>query len=316
MRTMTASDAGTAGRVEAVRRFNRFYTQRIGVLDEGLLRMPFSLTEARVVYEMAQREPATATALGQALGLDAGYLSRIVRSFEERGVVERTPSPTDGRQWLLSLTGEGRRAFARLDAETRRQIGAMLEALSGDEQRRLVEAFAQIETLLGERARDRAPYLLRPHQSGDMGWVVQRHGVLYSQEYGWDERFEALVARIAADFIDHFDPKRERCWIAEKDGENVGSVFLVKHPEDPEAAKLRLLLVEPRARGLGIGARLVGECTRFARRAGYRRITLWTNSVLVAARRLYEREGYRLVREEPHHSFGHDLVGQTWELEL
>ena len=313
---MTTSDAGAAGRVEAVRRFNRFYTQRIGVLDEGLLRTPFSLTEARVVYELAQREPATATALGQALGLDAGYLSRIVRSFEERGVVERTPSPTDGRQWLLALTDEGRRAFARLDAESRRQIGAMLDALPDDGQRRLVEAFATIETLLGERGRERAPYLLRPHQSGDMGWVVQRHGVLYSREYGWDERFEALVARIAADFIDHFDPKRERCWIAEVDGENVGSVFLVKHPEDCEVAKLRLLLVEPRARGLGIGARLVGECTRFARHAGYRRITLWTNSVLHAARRLYEREGYRLVREEPHHSFGHDLVGQTWELEL
>lgn len=311
---MTTSDAGAAGRVEAVRRFNRFYTQRIGVLDEGLLRTPFSLTEARVVYELAQREPATATALGQALGLDAGYLSRIVRSFEERGVVERTPSPTDGRQWLLALTDEGRRAFARLDAESRRQIGAMLDALPDDGQRRLVEAFATIETLLGERGRERAPYLLRPHQSGDMGWVVQRHGVLYSREYGWDERFEALVARIAADFIDHFDPKRERCWIAERDGRNVGSIFCV-HRSD-EVAKLRLLIVDPSARGLGIGGRLVRECIDFARQVRYRRMVLWTQTELVSARRIYAAEGFRITNTEVHDTFGMELTSETWEMDL
>ncbi len=302
--------------IEAVRRFNRFYTRQIGVLQEGLLRSPFSLSEARVLYELAHHEQTTATHLGQELGLDAGYLSRILRSFHERGLVEKQPSEGDRRQHLLALTEQGQAAFAGLDAASRGETGAMLRGLSDADQSRLVHAMQAIEGLLGAEPEHRVPYLLRPHQSGDVGWVVQRHGVLYRQEYGWDETFEALVAEIVADFIRAFDPKRERCWIAEREGENVGSVFLVRHPEREGVAKLRLLLVEPKARGLGIGRRLVAECTRFAREAGYHTITLWTNSVLHAARRIYEREGYRLLREEPHHSFGHDLVGQTWELAL
>ncbi|HEX2225155.1 MAG TPA: helix-turn-helix domain-containing GNAT family N-acetyltransferase [Thermoanaerobaculia bacterium] len=301
-------------RVAAVRRFNRFYTRQIGVLEEGLLRSPFSLTEARVIYELAHQEPTTASALGEGLGLDAGYLSRILRGFQDQGLIERKPSETDGRQSVLRLTAPGREAFARLDEGSRAEIGAMLGNLPEPSQARLVEAMGTIEELLGARPEPRVPYLLRTHQAGDMGWVVQSHGVLYAREYGWDEQFEALVAEIVAKFLRSYDPERERCWIAEKDGENVGSVFLVRDTDT--VARLRLLLVDPKARGLGIGARLVSECIRFARQVGYRKITLWTNSVLHAARRLYEAEGFRLVHEEPHHSFGHDLIGQTWELDL
>lgn len=307
---------GFQQRVEVVRRFNRFYTRQIGVLQEGLLSSPFSLSEARVVYELARREQTTATELGQELGLDAGYLSRILRRFQKRGLLAKSPSASDGRQQLLSLTEEGQQAFARLDTASRDEVAAMLNELSEEELDRLVSAMRTIEELLGTAPEQRVPYVVRPHRSGDMGWVVHRHGVLYGQEYGWDEHFEALVAEIVAHFIRNFDPQRERCWIAEQDGENVGSVFLVQQPHREGVAKLRLLLVEPRARGLGIGTRLVSECTCFAREVGYRTITLWTNSVLHAARRLYEQEGYRLVQEEPHHSFGHDLIGQTWELEL
>lgn len=303
-------------RIEAVRRFNRFYTRQIGLLHEGLLRSPFTLTEARVIYDLAHHERTTATHLGQELRLDAGYLSRILHAFQKRELIEKSPSEADRRQHLLSLTEKGQEAFAQLNAASRGEIEAMLSELSETDQQRLVHAMHAIEGLLDAQPEHKVPYILRPHQSGDMGWVVHRHGVTYNQEYGWDEQFEALVAEIVAQFIRGFDPKRERCWIAEKEGENVGCVFLVKHPEREGVAKLRLLLVEPKARGLGIGRRLVHECTRFARQKGYRTITLWTNSVLVAARRLYEREGYRLVDETPHHSFGHDLVGQTWELEL
>jgi len=303
-------------RVEAVRRFNRFYTKKIGVLHEGLLNSPFSLTEARVVYELAHHEPTTATHLARELELDPGYLSRILRRLQQRGLIRRRRSDADGRQVLLSLTARGHAAFSEIDAASRNEIEAMLRELSLAEQDRLLQAMQTIESLLAAPAEHRAPYILRPHQPGDMGWVVHRHGVLYNREYGWDETFEALVAEIVAAFIRDYDPRRERCWIAEKDGENVGSVFLVKHPEREGVAKLRLLLVEPHARGLGIGRRLVQECTRFARQAGYRKITLWTNSVLVAARRIYEQEGYRLVHTEPHHSFGHDLISETWEMDL
>jgi DNA-binding MarR family transcriptional regulator/GNAT superfamily N-acetyltransferase len=301
-------------RVDAVRRFNRFYTKQIGVLHEGLLGSPFSLTEVRVLYELAHREKPTATELGKELGLDPGYLSRILRGFKKRGLVDKTPSEADGRQSLLSLTARGRKTFAPLNARSSNEVAAMLSKLSMVEQSRLIEAMHTIEGLLGARPEQKAPFLLRPHQPGDMGWVVHRHGVLYAQEYGWDEQFEALVAEIVAKFIKEFDPKRERCWIAERDDEIVGSVFLVK--QSAKVAKLRLLLVEPKARGLGIGGRLVDECIRFARRVGYRTITLWANDVLHAARHIYEKAGFRLVREEPHHSFGHDLVGETWELEL
>ncbi len=302
--------------VDAVRRFNRFYTRQIGVLQEQLLKSPFSLTEARVVYELAHHERTTAAELGEQLGLDAGYLSRMLRSFESRGLVDKEPSSTDGRRHLLALTPQGREEFGKIDSASAAEIGALLGKLSGEDRKRLVRAMGTIEGLLGGGSEPRVPYLLRPHQPGDMGWVVQLHGALYAQEYGWDEQFEALVAEIVASFLRRFDPKRDRCWIAERNGENVGSVFLVQHPEIADVAKLRLLLVDPKARGLGIGKRLVDECIGFGRRAGYRKITLWTNSVLHAARRIYEEAGFQLVNEEPHHSFGHDLIGQTWELEF
>jgi DNA-binding MarR family transcriptional regulator/GNAT superfamily N-acetyltransferase len=297
-----------------VRRFNRFYTKQIGVLGEGYLDSPFSLTEVRVLYELAHLDKQTAAALAAELGLDPGYLSRILRRFEQRGFLQRARSKADGRQALLSLTARGRRAFAPLHARSRQQIAALLTRLPVAKQQELMEALHTVEQLLGLPADRTSPYLLRHHQPGDMGWVVYRHAVLYAEEYGWDEQFEALVAGVVADFLRKFDPKRERCWIAEKDGEPLGSVFLVKRSKT--VAQLRLLLIEPKARGLGLGARLVDECVRFARRTGYRKVTLWTNSVLVAARRIYEAAGFKLVRSEAHHSFGHDLVGETWELDL
>ncbi len=303
-----------AQRLEAIRRFNRFYTQQIGVLTEGYLESSFSLTEARVIYELAHHETTTATELGNELGLDAGYLSRILRNFKNHGLIDKQPSPRDGRQSLLRLTEQGQAAFAKLNARSHADIETMLSRLSAEDQHRLVEAMLTIERLLGVQPEQKVPYILRPHQPGDMGWVVHRHGVLYAQEYGWDEQFEALVASIVAEFIQNYDPKRERCWIAEMNGEIVGSVFLVKKSDT--VAKLRLLLVEPKARGFGIGRRLVDECIRFARQTGYKTIALWTNSVLLAARHIYEQAGFRLVHEEPHHSFGQDLIGETWELNL
>lgn len=301
-------------RVAAVRGFNRFYTQKIGVLGEGLLASPFSLTEARVLFELAQRDSATAAGLCRDLGLDAGYLSRIVRRFENDKLLVRTPSAADGRQSLLALTASGREAFAELDRRSRDEIAALLEPLPAGRQARLVAAMAGIERLLGGSATGEPRWRLRPHRPGDMGWVVSRHGALYAEEYGWDESFEALVAEIAAKFVRHFDPARERCWIAERDGAPVGSVFLVRQSQT--IAKLRLLIVDPEARGLGIGAALVEECLRFARDAGYRKVTLWTQSILVAARAIYQAAGFHRVREEPHHSFGHDLVGEYWERTL
>lgn len=308
------TDPAISDRIEAVRRFNRFYTRHIGVLSDGLLRTPFSLAESRVIYELAHREEATATALGKELGLDAGYLSRLLRGLREKGLIDKTPSKADGRLTLLRLTDEGQAAFAMLNSRSRNDVGAMLSELSTEDQRRVAKAMAAIQEILGTPSENRVPYILRPHQPGDLGWIVHRHAVLYAEEYGWDEQFEALVADIAADFIKSHDPKLERCWIAEKDGAIVGSVLVVKQSE--RVAKLRLLLVEPKARGLGIGRRLVEECMTFARRAGYQKMTLWTNSILHAARHIYEEAGFSLVEEQPHHSFGHDLVGQTWELDL
>ena len=300
--------------IAAVRRFNRFYTRRIGVLQEGLLNSPFSLTEVRVLYELSHRERPTASELSRELGLDAGYLSRILRHFEGQGLIARTSSEADARQSHLHLTKQGQQAFAPLNARADEEIAAMLGGLSAVEQRRLVEAMREIEGALGAPPEPGRPYLIRTHQPGDLGWVVHRHGLLYAREYGWDEQFEALVAEIVAKFIRHQDPKRERCLIAEREGEILGSALVVK--KTATVAALRLLLVEPKARGQGIGRSLLGECRRFARRAGYLKLTLWTNSVLQAARRLYEEAGFSLVREEPHHSFGHDLIGQTWELKL
>src|SRR5713101_1628150 len=296
----TQSATSTDPHIHAVRGFNRFYTRHIGVLREGLLKSPFSLAEVRVQYEIAHRIQPTATELCRDLGLDPGYLSRILSKLEKRGLVRKAVSQSDGRQSLLGLTARGRKTFATLDARQSAEVAAMLRPVPPAGQSRLVQAMHTIEAVLGSRPEPRTPYLLRSHQSGDMGWVVHRHGALYAQEYGWDERFEGLVAEIVARFVKRFDPKRDRCWIAEQDGEIVGSVFLVK--QSKTVAKLRLLLVEPKARGLGIGARLVSECVRFARQTGYRKITLWTNSVLHAARHIYQQAGFRLAHEEPHHS--------------
>jgi DNA-binding MarR family transcriptional regulator/GNAT superfamily N-acetyltransferase len=304
----------TMGRTGAVRRFNRFYTRQIGLLGKGYLDSPFTLAEVRVLYELAHRNALTAAEIAKTLGLDAGYLSRMLLSFRKREYLVRQTSEKDARQNHLSLTPKGHAAFRQLEAKSEAEIGAMIGRLSATDQNRLTSAMATIEGLLDERAEPKTPYLLRTHQPGDMGWVIHRHGVLYAEEYGWDERFEALVARIAAEFIEKFDVRRERCWIAERDGALVGSVFLVKKSD--RVAKLRLLLVEPSARGLGIGARLVEECIRFARQAGYRKITLWTQSTLDAARGIYRKHRFHLVKRERHQSFGYKLVGETWELSL
>jgi DNA-binding MarR family transcriptional regulator/GNAT superfamily N-acetyltransferase len=303
-----------ARRVAAVREFNRFYTSRIGVLDEGYLSSRFSLTEVRVLYELAHRRSTTASELGHDLAIDAGYLSRILRGFARRGMLARTAAKDDARKSILRLTARGTATVAPLEARARDQIGAMLDDLPGSEQDRLVTSMRTIERGLrpGPHATPRVG--LRSHRPGDMGWVVERHGALYWEEYRWDESFEALVADIVAKFITRLDPKRERCWIAELDGERVGCVFCVR--KSKTVAKLRLLLVEPRARGLGIGARLVDECIRFARAAGYRDLVLWTNDVLVAARKIYESAGFELVESERHRSFGKTLVGQNWRLRL
>jgi DNA-binding MarR family transcriptional regulator/N-acetylglutamate synthase-like GNAT family acetyltransferase len=300
--------------IKNVRQFNRFYTKQLGLLNEHLLESPFSLTEARIMYELAHRENSTASELAAELGLDAGQLSRILRDFEKRSLIEKARSETDARQTILRLTPGGKAEFEDLNALSSRQIEALLDNLSPDRQTRLVRAMNEIETLLAAGRPADKSFILRNPEAGDYGWVVQKNGEIYAEEYRWDEKYEGLVAEIVAEFIRNFDPKRERCWIAEKDGVNRGAVFLVK--KDETTAKLRLLIVDPEARGLGIGQRLVEECTRFARKAGYRKITLWTNSILSAARRIYEKEGYKMVEAKAHHSFGQALVGETWELDL
>lgn len=309
-----ASAARSDARVASVRGFNRFYTKQIGLLRNGYLQSSFSLSQVRVLYELAHRDGLTATDLSKELDLDTGYLSRILLGFTKRGFLLRKPSESDARQMHLALSQKGKIVFLQLDSKTQTEIETMLARLAAVEQATLIDAMHTIELLLGARPQPKTPYLLRSHQPGDMGWVIHRHGVLYAQEFGWDERFEALVAEIAAKFIQKFDSKRERCWIAEKDGGIAGSVFLVRESE--KVARLRLLLVEPSARGLGIGNRLVDECTRFARQAGYKKITLWTQSILHAARHIYKRAGYRLVKQERHQEFGYDLVGETWDLSL
>ena len=307
-----ASFPATEQRIAAVRRFSRFYTGIIGALQEHLLESRFSLTEARVLFELANREGATASMLGRELGLDAGYLSRILQRFVQDGLLERTLSDSDRRQSILQLTAAGRAAFAPLNACSQEQAGAMLARLPDPAQEAVVAAMRQIETLLG--ATPAASWRLRDPAAGDIGWVVSRHGALYAQEYGFDARFEALVAQVAGGFLAQHDPARERCWIAERDGVKLGSVFLVR--ADDDVAKLRLLLVEPAARGLGIGRQLVAECIAFARGAGYRRMTLWTNDILVAARAIYQAAGFRMVASQPHGMFGPAIVGEDWDLEL
>lgn len=302
-------------RVRAVRHFNRFYTKQIGVLQQGWLGSTFSLTEARVLYELAHRENLTATEVGQELGIDPGYLSRMLRSLEQVGAVRRTRSTTDGRSAHLSLTPNGQLAFGRLNEQTEADVAAALAKLSASDQRRLVSAMQTIEGLLGEKKENSAPYVLRPPHAGDLGWIVHRQGAMYAEEWGYNEEFEALVAEIVGEFVKNLRPKQERCWIAERDGEIVGSIFLVRKSD--AVGKLRLLYVEASARGMGIGSKLIDECVRFARQAGYRKITLWTQSELKAARRLYKKAGFRPGEKKTHDSFGRKgLVAETWELEL
>ena len=303
------------GEIAAVRAFNRAYTKKLGVLDQHLLKSPYSLSEARVMYELAHRDEMTATEIGGELGLDPGYLSRIVQGFEDDGLISREALASDRRHFRLALTTKGRQAFARLDRSSHDEVAAMLSELTVADRKRLTEAMETIERLLGlSRAVPSRPAILRDPRPGDMGYVVQSHGALYAGEYGFDATFEALVAEIVAKFITSFDAARERCWIADIDGDAVGSVFLVRHSDD--VAKLRLLLVDPAGRGQGIGQRLVAECISFARACGYRKITLWTQSILLAARKIYQDAGFKLVATEPHRSFGQDLIGETWEREL
>jgi DNA-binding MarR family transcriptional regulator/GNAT superfamily N-acetyltransferase len=305
-------------RIAAVRRFNRFYTRQIGVLRKTFLDSPYSLGEARVLYEIGRRRLPTASDVGRALGLDAGYLSRVLRRFEKSGLIERTAAAHDARRSYLALSMRGKRAFAPLEARSQREVSGMLGKLDTAEQARLIAAMTTIETLLGGAAEEKpqtgAGYSLRAPRHGDFGWVVQRHAELYAQEYQWVEPFEGVCAQIVADFVNKYDAKHERCWIAEMNGENVGCVFLAK--DSPDVARIRLLLVDPKARGLGLGARLTGECIGFARRAGYKKITLWTHSVLTAARHIYQKAGFKLMRTEPHNSWGHAVVGEHWDLEL
>ncbi len=301
--------------VRAVRSFNRFYTKQIGVLHQGWLGSEFSLPEARVLYEVAHRAQPTASEVGKELGVDAGYLSRLLRTLQARGYVRRTRSSADARRAHLSLTAKGKTTFARLEQQTNEEVAGRLRRLAPTDRRRLVAAMQVIEGLLEARPARVASYVLRPPQAGDFGWVVHRHAALYAEEWGYNVEFEALVAEIVAAFVRNLRPAQERCWVAEKDGELVGSVFLVR--QSKTIARLRLLIVEPSARGLGIGSRLIDECVRFAKQAGYRTITLWTHSELDAARRLYRKAGFKVTAKETHDSFGRTgLVSETWKLAL
>jgi DNA-binding MarR family transcriptional regulator/N-acetylglutamate synthase-like GNAT family acetyltransferase len=301
--------------VQTIRRFNRFYTRQIGVLQEHLLDSQFSLTEVRVLYEIAHRENATAKDLCQDLGLDRGYVSRMLQNFEKHGWIKTTPSAEDRRRQLLSLTAKGHAVFDPLERRSSQQVTVMLERLSPTQRQKFLSAIRDVQSVLDPPTPSSTPYIVRQHLPGDMGWVVQRHGELYWQEYHYDERFEALVAEIVAEFIQNLDSQRERCWIAEKDGERVGCIFLVK--KSSTVAKLRLLLVEPSARGLGIGKRLVEECVNFAREAGYKKILLWTQSELAAARGIYKAAGFECIAEERHNSWSREnLMAETWEIKL
>jgi DNA-binding MarR family transcriptional regulator/GNAT superfamily N-acetyltransferase len=300
--------------VAAVRGFSRFYTRKLGIIEPKLLHSPFTLQEARMIYELAHRQDCTATDLVRDLDLDAGFVSRTLAALQRRQIVTRKPSKTDKRVNEVALTAKGRAASADLESRSRSEVAALLTQMDGNRRAAVVRAMTTIEQSLEPPAAKPAGFLLRSHRAGDIGWVISRHGADYVEEYGWDISFEALVAEIGAQFLRSFDPTCEHCWIAEVEGEPVGSIFLVKGPDN--VAKLRLLLVEEKARGLGVGRALVEQCIRFAREKGYSKITLWTQSILVAARGIYARAGFRRVKEEPHHSFGVDLIGETWELEL
>jgi len=311
---MEATVSHDARRVAAVRRFNRFYTQKLGVLQRGWLDTPFSLTEARVLYEIKQRERATASDIVRDLGLDAGYLSRILRRFQKSGLIRKDVSPDDGRQSFLSMTTRGCKTFEPLETRTERQVGTVLGRLTEHEQDHLVSAMRAIETLIASEPKAESEIILRQPRPGDLGWVVARHAELYAREYGWAENFEGLCAQIVADFVSKHDPKCERCWIAEMGDQNVGCVFLVK--DSNKVARLRLLLVDPAARGRGLGTRLTKECIQFARQCRYESITLWTHKVLTTARHVYERAGFRLTSSETRRSFGQNVVSEHWDLAL
>ena len=314
MKSNIASSPALESQIAAIRGFSRFYTRKLGIIAPKLLASPWTLQEARIIYEIAQHDSCTATDLVQTLGLDAGFLSRALQALQRRQIVTRKPSKADRRANELALTAKGRAAFAELERRSRDEVGALLAGLDDRERSAIVNAMIVIEQVLGPPAQKAAGFLLRNHRPGDIGWIVSRHGAIYAQEYGWDISFEALAAEITAQFLKSYNPAREQCWIAEIGGEPVGSIFLVRASGD--VAKIRLLLVEKKARGLGVGRALVEQCLRFARDAGYSSVTLWTQSTLVAARGIYQRAGFQCVRQEKHHSFGVDLVGETWELEL
>jgi DNA-binding MarR family transcriptional regulator/GNAT superfamily N-acetyltransferase len=303
-----------AARVAAVREFSRFYTGMLGLLREGLLDTPYSLTEARVIFELAGADHTEVAELRRVLNIDPGYLSRLLARFEADGLVARRRSSADGRRQVIGLTGQGRAAFQLLDNRSAGQIAALLSGRSEEDQQRLTDAMACVRQVLDGSQRRAPAVRLREPAPGDLGWVVQAHGALYAAEYGWDTTFEALVARVVADYAAGHDPRRERAWIAEVDGRPAGCVLCVR--KDQATAQLRLLLVEPAARGLGIGGQLVRECISFARAAGYSQLVLWTNDVLTAARRIYQRAGFQLADSQQHRSFGHDLVGQDWRLAI
>jgi DNA-binding MarR family transcriptional regulator/GNAT superfamily N-acetyltransferase len=314
MKSNNAPDPTLDGQIAAIRGFSRFYTQKLGIIEPKLLDSPFTLQEARIIYEIAKRAPCTATDLVRSLGLDAGFLSRTLAALQRRQIVARKPSKTDRRASELVLTAKGRAASAELEKRSSSEVAALLGGLDEDARARVVGAMTAIEQTLQPAAQKPAGFLLRSHRPGDIGWIVSRHGAIYAQEYGWDISFEALAAEICAQFIRNFDSRREHCWIAEVAGEPVGSIFLVRGTD--EVAKIRLLLVEKKARGLGVGRALVEQCIRFAKDSGHSAITLWTQSILVAARGIYARAGFELTKQEPHHSFGVDLVGETWDLRL
>jgi DNA-binding MarR family transcriptional regulator/GNAT superfamily N-acetyltransferase len=314
MNDFASTSSPSDPRVAAFRRFNRFYTQKIGVLGKGYLQSEFSVGEARVLYELAQREKITASEISASLGLDMGYLSRILTKLEGQQLIRRAPAEQDARQRLIQVTPKGKKAMSTLDSRSEEQAGSLLAELTDPQQILVLQAMSQIQAALGDSQAKTEPYIIRTHRSGDLSWIAYRHAVLYSQEYGWNQPFEALVLEITAHFLKHYDPEAECCWVAERSGEILGFVLLVKRSK--QIAKLRLLLVEPSARGLGIGKRLVEECIRFAREKGYKKIVLWTHSNLSAARGIYQKAGFQLVATSTHQDFGPRVTAETWELTL